>query len=120
MSDFGQKKEFPNTGIMFDRRGTKTNDKASDFGGDFEISEEVLRYVMEQAQKGARKVKLEIASWTRQGSKGMYQSLKIQTPYELRKGASNGYQDFAQPVKPPQQNQYAQATGSPEKMPWEI
>lgn len=122
---FTQKKTYPNTGVMFDRRPEKIAgnraEKASDFGGEFEISDDVLQYIMQNARSG--KVKLEIAGWIKQGAKGMFLSLKLQTPYEARKAPANGYQDFAQPQRqqPQQQrNDYAQASGGNQRMPWEI
>ena len=76
---------------MFVRQ--KKSAKAPEYGGDFELTGDVLDYVLREAQRG-NKVKLEISGWKRQGrGGGPFISIAVQVPYQKRENSGNqGYQ----------------------------
>lgn len=79
---------YPNSGSMHARQ--KRSQNAADMGGDFLLSDDVLDYVINQANLGGD-VKLEISAWRRQSRSGnTFWSLKIQTPYSERGGQQRG------------------------------
>ena len=103
-------KSFPNSGSMHVRQ--KRSDKAPDMGGDFTIENEVLAYIVQMAQQGARSVSLEISGWNRMGRNNQhFMSISVNTPYEVRGGVrgqgrgaggqSSGFQSRQQNNYPP-------------------
>lgn len=89
-----QQGDFPNSGTMHLRE--KKSPRAADMGGDFVIEADVLEYILQQANGGARQVKLEVSAWRRMGrNNNQFWSLKIQTPWSERQQDSprGGYQN---------------------------
>jgi hypothetical protein len=83
--DRGDKSEqrFPNSGTIFPSKNRRS-ENSPDFYGDFVISDDVLDYVIREAERG-RDVKLELSGWSRMSRNNLnFTSLKVNIPYEVR------------------------------------
>lgn len=82
-----EKKNYPNSGALFNRK--KASERAADMGGDLTFEGEVLDYIL-RCVENREPVKIELAAWRRSSnSAGGWLSLKAEIPYEIRKGQSS-------------------------------
>ncbi len=77
----GEKREFPNSGAMFNRQ--KRSPASPDMTGQFTLNDDVLSYVMQQAQAGLP-VELEVKGWHKASQKGPFVSLSVDIPFQVR------------------------------------
>lgn len=74
---------FPNNGALLPSKNRRS-ENSPDYYGDFVISDDVLDYVVREAERG-RDVKLELSGWSRMSRNNMnFTSLKVNIPYEVR------------------------------------
>ena len=107
--------QYPNSGSLFVR--DKRSPKAADYGGDFTLDNEVLDYVLRQAERG-QPVKLEISGWKRMGRNNTtFISVKIDTPYAERQqnGGARQPQRGGYQQQPQRQQSYGQQRGGGEQ-----
>ena len=117
---------FPNSGALFPVK-QKRSDNSPDFTGNITIADDVLDYILREAQNG-NEVQLEMSAWLRISRNNTnFTSLKINIPYAVRmeEGGNPVYrqtggrpnfnrrQDDRQDQRQPQSrgNSYAQASG---------
>ena len=75
--------DFPNSGALFPVKQKRSNN-SPDQTGDIEIGEDVLDYILREAERGT-KVKLELSAWIRiSRNNTSFTSLKINIPYGVR------------------------------------
>lgn len=86
-----------NSGALFQRE--KSTNGGPDFSGDIEIGMDVLQYLNNMAKAG-QPAKMEAAIWRRASQKDgkPFLSVKVQVPYEARKG---GQQQQSRPASAP-------------------
>jgi hypothetical protein len=75
--------KFPNSGALFPTK-EKRSSGSPDMQGNIEISEDVLDYILREAERGT-KVKLELAAWIKMSRNNTsFTSLSIKVPYDVR------------------------------------
>lgn len=81
--DREQPQRFPNSGALFSVR-EKRSDNSPDMTGNILIADDVLDYIMREAEKGGD-VKMELSAWIRTGrNNNTFTSIKLNIPYDQR------------------------------------
>jgi hypothetical protein len=81
-------KQYPPSGVLFERRN-KRNDRAPDYGGELEISAELLRDLADRANKGEKIIMALSAYRNSHPQRGEYLRLRAEKHQPFQKG---GYQ----------------------------
>jgi len=113
------RQSFPNSGALFPNNN-KRSDNSPDMTGNVVISEDVLDYILREAERG-NEVKLDLSGWRRMSrDNNSFTSIKIAIPYAVRMEQGGGNQNYqARPAPPrnrerdddrvdPQGNRYPQ------------
>jgi hypothetical protein len=118
--DREQPQRFPNSGAIFPVR-QKKSDNSPDMTGNILIADDVLDYIMREAEKGGD-VKMELSAWVRTGrNNNTFTSIKLNIPYDqrvLNQNPTYRKQGFsARPVErreEPQRQGYGEQSGRSE------
>lgn len=112
-----QQQRFPNSGGLFPVK-QKKSENSPDYFGNILIADDVLDYILREAQDG-NEVQLELSGWSRiSRSNTNFTSVKINIPYEVRM-EEGGNPTYRPGRRPPQQQQrsYSQQSGRTERRP---
>ena len=116
--------QFPNSGALFPTR-QKRSDNSPDISGSITITDDVLDYVLREAEHGDE-VKLELSGWQRMSRNNTnFTSLKVNIPYAVRMEEGNPtYREpdhrpvrrderqlYSQPQRAMRKNSYAEQSG---------
>lgn len=91
-----------NRGALFGRNKRTTN--SPDMGGDFLIGGDLLKYIMDEAQKGNQQIKVEMSAWRKMGrGNNPFMSISVSIPYAIRNPQAARSNQQGYPDGPPPQ-----------------